>query len=301
MTTGHTQRLLILAALLIPALSPAGGRLQQAECPEVSPAERQALVKYVSRKFRLPKDLPIGLVLKESLGSSCYQKIEFSSLNPSTYFRYAAVLCPGHQLLARDIADTTLDPLKGDAEAEGRVQRELLAGDPPSLGPPSAPVTLVVFSDFQCPYCRQEALAVRSEVLPAVGSKVRVVMRHFPLGGGHDWASFAAGAAACVAAQNKDGFWALHDYFFQEQQQITQKNVFGKAAGVVRSLPGVDFGQYDKCVAAHGANSVVEQDRALGQSNGVEGTPTLFVNGKRMQFTGAADLLRSIREAEADK
>ena len=96
----------------------------------------------------------------------------------------------------------------------------------PSTGPESAPVTLVEFSDFQCPYCAQAVLQIQA-ILKAYPSQVRLIFKQFPLGEMHPNADFAA--AAAVAAQKQGKFWAMHDAMFANRTDLSRNNIFAMA------------------------------------------------------------------------
>jgi protein-disulfide isomerase len=152
----------------------------------------------------------------------------------------------------------------------------------PVRGNPNAPVTIVEFSDFQCPYCARGASTV-DELLKKYPNDVKVVFKHFPLGF-HNWAKPAAIAANCAAKQDDEAFWGLHDEFFAKQKEINASNVMAKSRAYLEST-GIDLGAWGACAEkTDGAEymevaAAVDADMALGQSLGVTGTPGFFVNG----------------------
>jgi protein-disulfide isomerase len=100
---------------------------------------------------------------------------------------------------------------------------QLLDGEYAALGPATAPVTVVVFSDFECPYCKKLRALLAAEPL-ITGGKVRLVFRHMPMQS-HKWAQKAAEAAVCAQLQNGDAFWHLHDSLFENP--LLSKTGFG--------------------------------------------------------------------------
>lgn len=168
-----------------------------------------------------------------------------------------------------------------EAEAKKKQLDDAVEGYP-VRGNPNAPVTIVEFSDFQCPYCARGASTV-DEILKKYPSDVKVVFKHFPLGF-HNWAKPAAIAANCAAKQDDDAFWGLHDKFFAAQKEITAENVMAKSREYLKST-GVDLAKWGECAEkTDGAEYIavaaaVDADMALGQSLGVTGTPAFFVNG----------------------
>jgi len=153
----------------------------------------------------------------------------------------------------------------------------------PVRGNASAPVTIVEFSDFECPYCRLASSTVET-VLANHKTDVKLVYAHYPLGN-HPWAEPAAIAATCAAQQNNDAFWALHDAYFAQQQTITPTNVITKSEAVLASS-SIDMATWRSCAtdaqsdAYQGAAAAVQSQLALGEEYGVQGTPGFFINGR---------------------
>jgi protein-disulfide isomerase len=142
--------------------------------------------------------------------------------------------------------------------------------DDPSTGPTIAPVTIVEFSDFQCPFCKRSAGVVK-EVLRAYGEKVRFVYRDYPTPN-HIHAKQAAEAAQCAAAQGQ--FWAYHDLLF-EHQQVGSGWDFNRLA----QQASMDMAAFTHCLDTHQYASEVEGDLRDALNVGVTSTPTFFING----------------------
>lgn len=166
----------------------------------------------------------------------------------------------------------------------------------PALGAPAAGVTLVEFSDFQCPYCAQVAPTLK-ELERAFEGQVRIVYRHFPLTNIHPFAFKAAEASMC--AQEQDQFWAMHDLIFQEQSRVSIADLKDKA----RRL-GLSQRDFDTCLDSGRYAELVQQDLEEGRRAGVTGTPTMFVNGVRLEggavsLDVAAEAVRKELERQA--
>ncbi len=170
-------------------------------------------------------------------------------------------------------------------EAEERKAR--LAGateGEPARGPADAPVTIVEFSDFQCPYCARGANTME-QVLEKYEGDVQFVFKHFPLDRIHPWARPAAIAAECAANQDKSAFWTLHDAYFANQKEITPDNVIDKSKEYLADS-GIDLAAWETCAtdeeseAHQEVASTVQAELELGQELGVSGTPGFFVNGQ---------------------
>lgn len=171
-----------------------------------------------------------------------------------------------------------------DAEAIERGEALAMAVQGlPVRGNPDAPVTIVEFSDFECPYCRLASSTVET-ILENHKTDVKLVYAHFPLGN-HPWAEPAAIAATCAAQQSNDAFWALHDTYFEQQQALTPTNVITRSEAVLASS-GIDIASWRTCAtdtqsdAYQGAAAAVQSQLALGEEYGVTGTPGFFVNGR---------------------
>lgn len=158
---------------------------------------------------------------------------------------------------------------------------KLSAANSPSFGPANAPVTIFEFGDFECPSCRAEAPVLRTLLPMFEGDKVRVVFKNFPLESLHPWARAAAGAASCVYRQNADAFWKVYDWFYETQDEITPSNLNDKVLGWA-GKNGIDSVQLGRCIDAKASDADVANNIAEGRALNVNGTPTLFVNGRKI-------------------
>jgi protein-disulfide isomerase len=140
----------------------------------------------------------------------------------------------------------------------------------PSRGPENALVTIVEFSDFQCPYCGRE-FPVIERLMKEYDGKVRLVFRHYPLDF-HPFAQKAAEAGACAQDQGK--FWELHDKMFTNQNKLGVDDLKAYAKSV-----GLDASRFDKCLDSGEKKALVEEDMKAGTAAGVNGTPAFFING----------------------
>ena len=166
-----------------------------------------------------------------------------------------------------------LQPLRYDVAADGF----------PSSGPPDAPVTIVEFSDFECPYCAR-LLPTLQRVKHQYAGKLRVVYRHYPLTGIHPNAWKAAEAALCAGEQGR--FWDLHDLMFAEQGALTVADVKEKATRLQ-----LDAETFNRCLDSSRHHGAVLADVRAGDAVGVSGTPAMFVNGR---FIGGAASFRTL-------
>jgi protein-disulfide isomerase len=149
----------------------------------------------------------------------------------------------------------------------------------PARGPADAPITIIEFSEYQCPFCARVTPTLK-QIEEKYAGKVRIVFKDFPLPN-HAQAPKAAEAAHCAGEQDK--YWPLHDRLFANQQQLQVPELKAHAAAV-----GLDRAAFDQCLDSgkHAAN--VQADIDLGSSLGVQSTPTLYINGRVV--TGAQPL-----------
>lgn len=151
----------------------------------------------------------------------------------------------------------------------------------PSFGPANAPVTIVEFGDLQCPSCKAEAPALR-ELLPMFyKDKVRVVFKDYPLESIHPWARDASGIGRCVFRQSNDAFWKYYDWMYDTQEQITQANLDAKVLEWAKRN-GVDSGALGRCIETKAGDADVAKSIAEGKALGVRGTPSLYINGRKI-------------------
>ncbi|MBN1205113.1 MAG: thioredoxin domain-containing protein [Myxococcaceae bacterium] len=194
----------------------------------------------------------------------------------------------------REKAQALFTELKSKADMtvllpEKRVE---VAATGPSKGPDNAPITIVEFSDFQCPYC-SKAIASVDEVMKNYEGKVKLVFRHFPLSF-HPEAPKAAEASLCAADQNK--FWEYHDKLFANQGALKVEELKKHAADL-----GLDAARFNECLDSGKKAELVKKDMADGEKAGVTGTPAFFINGVALSGAVPASEFKSIIDAELKK
>jgi len=171
------------------------------------------------------------------------------------------------------------------------VQRVSLTSDnSPSFGPENAPVTIVEFSDFECPYCRQWFTSSWPQLQKAYGSKIRLVYRDFPLTNIHPDAEPAAEAAGCAAEQNQ--YWQFHDRLFGGNN--LGEDVYVAYATALK----LDITKFKDCLSAHKYQADVQSDAQYGATLGITGTPTFFVNGIPMVGAQPFSVFKSVIDQE---
>jgi protein-disulfide isomerase len=153
-------------------------------------------------------------------------------------------------------------------------------------GPSSAPVTLVEYGDYECPYCGA-AYPIVKELQRRLGDQLRFIFRNFPLTNAHPHAEHAAEAAEAAAGQGK--FWEMHDALYENQDALADQELTSLAEGV-----GLDVGLFEDDMVARKFAPRVRADFMSGVRSGVNGTPSFFINGER--HDGSYDL-ETLQEA----
>jgi protein-disulfide isomerase len=162
----------------------------------------------------------------------------------------------------------------------------------PVRGPSDAALTLVEFSDFQCPYCFV-AVAKLDAVMEAYPGKVKLIFKQFPLDM-HSQAALAA--AAAIAAHQQGKFWPMHDALFAHRRDLSRPSIVEAAR-----TAGLDMKRFEADLDSAETKKTIARDTADGDKAGVEGTPTVFINGQK--YNGALDLpaIRTVIEEELKK
>ena len=270
---------LILAAFLF-AL-PSAAQTTQAPSPATAPApaavspEQAALLKsseaYVRNLFAWGPDFKLELgPVSPSASPDFYTLPVRVTFNGQTDTGTFYVSKDGKTFMRGDMYDMSADAF---ADARAKIHLE----DNPSKGPTDARITVVEFSDFQCPHCR--LLYQNLKTLEPQYPQVRFVFKDFPLVQLHPWAYTAALGARCAFVQRPDAFWRVHNSIFDNQDLISTENVWEKVLGFGKQA-GLDPDALKSCMSSPEAQQAVKANLADGQAVSVNSTPTVFVNGR---------------------
>jgi len=184
-----------------------------------------------------------------------------------------------------------VDKLKAEAKVETLLKppRVQVAAEGPSKGPAAAPITIVEFSDFQCPFCSKAEETV-DKVMKSYDGKVRLVYRDYPLPF-HPQAQKAAEAAHCAGDQGK--YWEMHEKLFANQKALEPTALKGYAKELK-----LDQGKFDKCLDSGEKAKIVEANKKAGEQVGVNGTPAFFVNGVMLSGAQPFDEFKTLIDQE---
>ena len=210
---------------------------------------------------------------------------------------YAALMKDA--LAVRPPAETAqpANPARNDGDDDPGPEADLKVypvkpGDAPSKGPADAPLVLVVFSDFQCPFCKRVEPTL-AEIEKHYAGKVRVVWKNFPLPF-HNNAEPAAEAAMAADAQGK--FWPMHDRLFAHNTELDRESLENDAAAI-----GLDLPRFRADLDAGRWKARIEADKQEGSELGVVGTPAVFINGRKIAGAYPFETFQTIADAELGK
>jgi protein-disulfide isomerase len=144
--------------------------------------------------------------------------------------------------------------------------------DDPVLGAPDAPITIVEFADFECPYCQQHALETHPRLVAAYGEQIRFVYKDFPISSTHPDAFPAALAAQCALEQ--DAFWEYHDLLFSGRLGLGRESYLGYAGEL-----GLNLDEFTVCFDEERYSEAVQADYNFAVELGISSTPTFIING----------------------
>jgi protein-disulfide isomerase len=190
--------------------------------------------------------------------------------------------------------DAYLETLKAKTPVRVMIQPPrvmVTAGNSPVKGSAAAPIELIEFADFECPYCLQASPTVK-KVLDTYGDRIRFVYRNFPLQN-HPHARPAAEAAQCANEQGQ--FWAYHDRLFADPGKLSDAELKETAATL-----GLNAAQFNKCVDDRKFQAVVDTDAQAGLNAGVTGTPAFFINGRLLSGAQPFDAFKRLIDEELE-
>ncbi len=258
-------------------LAPSFAAAQQpapATAPAASPSPAQKSVEtFLRHYYALGPDILITVGTPKELGSSGVMETPVDVKTPESTESIKVYLSKdGRYLMRGEISDLTTDPL---AETRAKIS----TANAPVFGDPNAPITVVEYSDFQCPVCRNLHDALRG-LLPNY-PQVKVVFKDFPLETLHPWARTAALAGRCTYQQNPKAFWKVYDLIYDNQEFISAANAYDKFVDYA-GLAGLNQATFKSCLSSPEAAQAVDASVANGNLLEVRSTPTVFVNGRRI-------------------
>jgi len=196
----------------------------------------------------------------------------------------------GQKIIRGTIYDASLNPFKPELD---KIKTEMR----PSFGTPGAPVVIAEFSDFECPFCKEEAKSLRDNIVKEYPKDARVYFFDFPLEQLHPWAKAAAIDGRCIFRQSASGFWDYHDWIFANQADVTAENLQSKVTEFAKTK-GWDMDALGSCMTTKATEADVDATMKMGQALEVTQTPTIFVNGRRLAGTLPWEQLKMVIDYE---
>jgi protein-disulfide isomerase len=235
----------------------------------------------------LPTPQTVEIFMHRMFGQDANIKWKVLAINPSSIYNVADVVVgigdppqishlyvmpDGEHAIVGDVLPFGVDPF---LSTRTKLQVRAMG---PAKGPANTKLQLVEFSDLQCPHCK--AAQPVMERLMKDYPQARIVFQHFPLGG-HDWAASASTYAQCVYEQDPESFWRFVDGVFAVQESITKENLTLKLEQI-GATAGADTAKAASCAQRPETAQRIQQSIDLGRTVGVTGTPTLYVNGRKI-------------------
>lgn len=238
----------------------------QSRITEVSPEEVDAFYQQNQGQIRAPKEQVAGQI--------------------------AEYLRQGRATEAYETFMQGLEEEAGVSYEVGPYRVEIATEGEPAAGPADAPVTIVEFSDFQCPYCSRVVPTLK-RVQEQYGDQVRLVFKQYPLPN-HPHAQKAGEASLCAHDQGK--FWELHDAMFEDQQNLGPEALVAKAERL-----GLDVASFRECLQSGRYADAVQEDLREGARAGVSGTPAMFVNGRLVSGAVPYEQISQVIDEELER
>jgi protein-disulfide isomerase len=265
-------RLLVLGLLF----AAAGGNIACAQQPAEqgaapAPLKTEDIAAYIRKVFNVPPNVTINV--KEEAQSAIpglrALKVEVTS-DRGSQTQDAWVTMDGKTLVWGKSYDMSVDPFQQN------LAKMKLEGAPVT-GNKDAKVTVVEYTDFQCPYCSRAHTTVE-QLLKDYDGKIKVVYKSLPLNI-HNWAEDAAVAGSCVAEQNNDAFWTFAHYFFENQKTLTKETLMEKVYELAAQNK-LDDAKLKACITGRTTLPRVQADMKEAQALGFNSTPSFVVNGR---------------------
>lgn len=248
----------------------------------------QRIERQVHAYFNIPADVSVKIGPRTPSEFPNYETVPVTlSRGEKSQNMEFLVSKDGKTLLRMTKIDLTEDPYAA-------TMKKIDVAGRPVRGNPNAKVTIINYDDFECPFCARMHSTLMTEILPQYGDKVKIVYKDYPLPM-HPWANHAANNANCLAKESGQGYWEFADYVHANQRAISgnQKDVqnsFNELDHITLDIGkknGADTGRLQACIKAQ-TDVILKASVAEGDSIGVNATPTVFVNGERLE--GAVDI-----------
>ena len=268
-----------------------------AQSPAPAPDLNRRIERTVRAEFKVPAYVQLSVSAPKASEFPNYDSITVTfTAGKNQQTRDFLLAKDGKQLITMDKWDLTADPYE-------KVIKAIDLSGRPARGNKDAKVTIVVYDDYQCPFCSRMHQTLFDEVLPAYAGKVKVYYKDFPLFQIHPWAGHAAANSNCLARQNGDAFWDLADFLHTRGEEISGRRTdrrplpqqiadLDRITLEIGKKRGVNAAQLQQCIKEQPSKEI-EKSVKEAETLGVNATPVLFVNGMKIEGAVPAEELRA--------
>jgi protein-disulfide isomerase len=268
-----TLKLVALAIVLLQANFSLAQQPASDRAPVSLSQAQKSIETFLRNYYALGPEIKITVGPPKEFGNSGLLESAIEVKTPENTEKVKMYLTKdGRYLIRGEISDLTTDPL---ADTVKKIQ----TAGAPVLGNPNAPITLVEYSDFECPVCRNLHDALRG-LLPNY-PQVKVIFKDYPIDVIHPWARTAALAARCAYLQDPKAFWKMYDLIYDGQDLISASNAYDKMLDFAGKV-GLNQDTFKSCMSSPQAAQEVDASIANANLLEVRSTPTVFVNGRRI-------------------
>lgn len=288
------RRLAIASLLLCLGCRAQQGAPNSSGSTPIAPDINERIQRQIRSYFNIPPDVTVTVGKPSASEFPNYDQVVVTmSRGGKSQSNDFLVSKDGKTLVRFTKLDLTKDPYV-------ETMKEITVKDRPVRGNPDAKVTVVNFDDFECPFCARMHATLMSEILPEYKDKIKIVYKDYPLSSIHPWAEHAANNANCLAAQSPAAYWQLADYLHGNQHAIPTSRQDPQASfGAldqqtldIGKKNGVDVTKLQACLKSP-PEGIVKASVAEGDKLGVSATPTVFINGERLEGALDADAVRA--------
>lgn len=258
--------------------------------PSASRKSNEEISNYVRKALNVPGNISITVKDRESKIPGM-QGIVIEFRGERVNQDQDAWIAEGNVLVMGRMYDLNEDPYEKN-------WKKISLSNVPTTGAPEAKVTIVEYSDFQCPFCSQAHQTVK-QLLQDYNGKVKLMYKHFPLNI-HNWAEDAAVASTCAYQQNPESFWKLEDFFFTNQKTLTKDTLNAKVIEFATTA-NLNKDQLQKCMTERSTLDTVKANMAEATSLGLNSTPSFIVNGRPLIGAVGLEQFKQVVDEELAK
>jgi protein-disulfide isomerase len=255
--------------------------------------DKPTLESYVRHLFVWPPQITVAVSDPKPTGIEGMLEVSVTgSLGGASQVANFFVSKNGEKVIQGQSFDVKENPFKATID---KLKAEL----GPAIGTSGAPVVVTIFSDFQCPYCKEEGKMLRANLIQTYSKEVRAYFKDFPLEQIHNWAKPASMAGRCVFREDQAKFWDFHDWVFDKQDQLKLEDFRAKFEGFLNDKK-LNAPNVLKCFDSKATEDDVNRSFNLGRAVEVTSTPTIFVNGRKLAGNVSWPQLKQIIDYEIE-